>query len=289
MSHGTNALHPKPMPARAGIGLRAQHHIDVLETLPDVGWLEVHTENYFADGGPQREFLERIRAEYPVSLHGVGLSIGSTDPLSSGHLTQLRRTIARYEPALVSEHLSWSSVDGRFTNDLLPLPYTEEALRHMIARVAAVQDAIGRQILVENISSYVKFKCSELTEWEFLAALAFESGCGILLDINNIYVSAQNHGFNAYDYIAAIPRQSVAEIHLAGHSTRRFGERTLLIDTHSTPVAPGVWALYHTAIDRFGAVPTLIEWDVDIPPLATLVAEAHQADSIMEMPHAVAA
>jgi hypothetical protein len=289
MQTGTNAANPKPMPARAGIGLRAQHHVDVLETLPDVGWLEVHSENYFADGGSQPDCLERIRADYPLSLHGVGLSLGSTDPLSAEHLIQLRRAIARFEPSLVSEHLSWSSVGGRFTNDLLPIPYTEESLRHMIARVSAVQDALGRQILVENISSYLKFACTELTEWEFLAALVFESGCGILLDINNIYVSAQNLGFDARDYLAAMPRKAVAEIHLAGHSVRRIGERALLIDTHSAPVSADVWALYEAAIERFGAVPTLIEWDADIPPLATLVAEAHRADCIMESPHAVAA
>jgi uncharacterized protein (UPF0276 family) len=277
------------MPATAGIGLRAQHHIDVLETLPEVGWLEVHSENYFADGGPQREWLEQVRAHYPLSLHGVGLSLGSTDPLSMTHLRQLRRAIDRFAPALVSEHLAWSSVGDRFANDLLPMPYTDEALRHVAARVAETQDALGRQILIENVSSYVSFRCSELTEWEFLAALAFESSCGILLDINNVYVSSQNHGFDPLDYLAGIPPQCVGELHLAGHSVRMHGDRRILVDTHSASVCADVWDLYAHAIARLGPKPTLIEWDLDLPPLATLVAEAHTADHFLETPDAIAA
>jgi uncharacterized protein len=277
------------MPVCAGIGLRAQHHIDVLESLPNVGWFEAHAENYFAAGGSQREYLERIRAHYPLSLHGVGLSLGSTDPLDREHLSQLALAVRRYEPALVSEHLCWSSVGGRFTNDLLPLPYTEEALHHMTARVAAAQDALGRQILIENVSSYLTFKSSEMTEWEFLAALAAESGCGVLLDVNNIFVSANNHDFDALDYLAGIPCRYVREIHLAGHSRRDCGDRSLLIDTHNAPVCAAVWGLYAAAIARFGPTPTLIEWDADIPPLEILVDEAHRADTFLGGQHAIAA
>jgi uncharacterized protein len=281
--------HPGPVPAQAGIGLRAQHHVDILETLPNVGWLEAHSENYFAAGGPPREYLERIRAHYPLSLHGVGLSLGSTDPLDREHLAQVALAVRRYEPALVSEHLSWSSVCGRFTNDLLPLPYTEEALRHLIDRVASVQDALGREILIENVSSYLTFRSSEMTEWEFLAALADESHCGVLLDVNNIYVSANNHGFDAHDYLAGIPRRAVREIHLAGHSRRNYGDRCLLIDTHNARVCADVWDLYDAAIERFGPTPTLIEWDADIPALEVLVEEAYRADAHLGVQHAVAA
>src|SRR5882672_10606881 len=181
--------------ARAGIGLRAQHHLKVLSDAPVVGRFAAHTENYFADGGAHVEALGRIRANYPLSLHGVGLSLGSTDPLDTLHLERIRRAVNRFEPALLSEHLSWSSAGGRFANDLLPLPYTEEALRHMVTRVLDVQDVLDRQILIENVSSYLQFTCSRMSEWDFLTALADESGCGILLDVNNVYVSARNHGF----------------------------------------------------------------------------------------------
>jgi uncharacterized protein (UPF0276 family) len=277
------------MPASAGIGLRAQHHADVLDTRPPVGWFEAHSENYFADGGAHLQFLERIRAHYPLSLHGVGLSLGSTDPLDREHLRRLARLIDRVAPTLVSEHLSWSSVGGRFANDLLPLPYTEEALRHVSARIAQVQDLLGRRILIENVSSYLEFACSRIREWDFLAAVAAESGCGILLDLNNIYVSARNHGFDAGRYLDAMPRAAVEELHLAGHTPVIQGGRELLIDTHGTPVCADVWDLYRAALARFGAVPTLIEWDTDLPPLATLVAEARQADTIREALYADAA
>ncbi len=265
-------------PLRAGIGLRAQHHADILRCEPEVGWFEAHTENYFVAGGAQRECLARIRALYPVSLHGVGMSIGSTDPLSRPHLLKVRRLIHEIEPMLVSEHLSWSSVGHRFTNDLLPLPYTEEALRHMIDRVAAVQDFLGRQILIENVSSYLQFTASIIPEWEFLGRLALESGCGILLDVNNVYVSAQNHGFDADEYLRSLPQSAVMEIHLAGHSTRTIGHRRILVDTHDRRVCGPVWELYRSVAHRFSGAPTLIEWDADIPPLDVLVAEAHHAD-----------
>jgi uncharacterized protein (UPF0276 family) len=277
------------VPARAGIGLRAEHHAAVLEELPAVGWLEVHSENHFAPAGAAHRALDRIREHYPISLHGVGLSLGSTDAMDREHLAQLRLAIERYQPALVSEHLCWGSVGGRHTNDLLPLPYTEEALRHLVSRVREAQDALGHQLLIENVSSYLAFCDSALTEWVFLAALAGESGCGILLDVNNIYVSAFNHGFDAREYITALPAAAVQEIHLAGHSSRNLDGHDLLIDTHDTRVAPGVWALYEAAVARFGRVPTLIEWDTDLPALEVLVAEAHQADRLAGEALAVAA
>jgi uncharacterized protein (UPF0276 family) len=275
----TSVTNPRPVPARAGIGLRAEHHAAVLEGLPAVGWLEAHSENHFAAAGAAHGALDRIREHYPISLHGVGLSLGSTDPLDREHLALLRLAIERYQPALVSEHLSWGSVGGRHTNDLLPLPYTEEALRHLVSRVCEAQDALGRLLLMENVSSYLRFRDSGLTEWDFLAALARESGCGILLDVNNIYVSAFNHGFDAHQYLAAMPAEAIQEIHLAGHSSRNLDGHELLIDTHDARVAPGVWALYEAAIARFGRVPTLIEWDTDLPALEVLVAEAHLADA----------
>jgi len=285
----THALSPEPIPVRAGIGLRAQHQRAILEQRPTVGWLEAHSENYFAAGGSQPAFLERLRAEYPLSLHGVGLSLGSTDPLDRAHLSELARIVRRFEPALVSEHLSWGHVLGTHFNDLLPLPYTEEALRHVVARVREVQDRLGRQILIENVSSYLEFTCSALREWEFLAALAFESGCGLLLDVNNIHVSAHNHGFDARAFLAGVPVKAVQEIHLAGHARNDCDGREILIDTHGTHVSAEVWALYADAVRRFGNVPTLIEWDTDIPTLDVLVAEAHKADAVREQARALAA
>jgi uncharacterized protein len=278
-----------PIPARAGIGLRAPHHRAILEQRPAIGWVEAHSENYFAAGGAQPECLERIRADYPLSLHGVGLSLGSVDPLDRDHLANLKRIVARFEPDLVSEHLSWGSIHGTHFNDLLPLPYTEEALRHVTARVREVQEFLGRRILIENVSSYLEYDCSSMREWEFLAALAAASGCGLLLDVNNIHVSAYNHGFDAREFLAAIPVPAVQEIHLAGHARSDCGARDILIDTHGTHVSDEVWALYTDAVRRFGNVPTLIEWDTDLPALEVLVAEARKADAIREQVHAVAA
>jgi uncharacterized protein len=278
-----------PMPAKAGIGLRAQHHLTVLSDSPAAGWFEAHTENYFADGGAHVEALWRIRANYALSLHGVGLSIGSADPLDPLHLERVRRAVHRFEPALVSEHLSWSSIGGRFANDLLPLPYTDEALRHVSARIAQVQNFLGRRILIENVSSYLQFECSRMPEWEFVAGVAAESGCGILLDLNNIYVAARNFGFEAQRYLDAIDPGAVQEIHLAGHSATLFEGRELLIDTHGTPVCDAVWNLYRAALRRFGDVPTLIEWDTDIPALEVLMAEAAKADALRAEAHALAA
>jgi hypothetical protein len=279
----------RPIPVNAGIGLRAEHHQAVVDTRPAVGWLEAHSENYFAEGGSQPDFLAQVREHYPLSLHGVGLSLGSTDALDRVHLAHLKRIVDRFQPSLVSEHVSWGSVCGSHFNDLLPMPYTGEALMHIARRVRDVQDFLGRQILLENVSSYLEFTVSEMTEWQFVSGLASESGSGILLDVNNIYVASRNHGFDAYDYVNQIPRLAVAEIHLAGHSRNSFGGRDILIDTHSTHVCAAVWDLYEFAVRRFGAVPTLVEWDTELPALEVLVAEAHLADQRRELAHARAA
>ena len=264
----------------AGIGLRAEHYAEFTATRPAVGFIEAHSENYFGRGGRPLQVLDQARRDYPLSLHGVGLSIGSIDPLSTDHLTRLRALIERFEPAVVSDHLCWSSAGGVYANDLLPLPYTEEALAHVVSRVQRVQETLGRRILLENVSSYVEYDDSAMPEWTFVAEVAARSGCGILLDVNNIYVSAHNHGFDARHYLDAIAPAAVGEIHLAGFTTRRFDEGDILIDTHSAPVADAVWALYRRALQRFGPTPTLIEWDTDLPTLATLVAEAHHADRV---------
>jgi len=273
------------VPAGAGIGLRAAHVRDVLSMRPRTPWFEVHSENYFADGGPALAALARIRADYPVSLHGVGLSLGSTDPLDGAHLAKLQRLIARVEPSLVSEHLCWSSVDGRHFNDLLPLPYTREALDHVCARVSRVQDVLGRELLVENVSSYLAFADATMPEWEFVAALAHRTGCRLLLDVNNVYVNAVNHGFDPDAYVAALPAAAVAEIHLAGFETTAAG----LVDTHGAPVAQDVWDLYARTLARLGPRPTLIEWDTAIPAFAVLEAEAATAQRHLEACDACAA
>ncbi len=275
-------LHPanrggQPIPARAGIGLRSPHYRDVLETRPAVGWLEVHSENFFCDGGQPLYTLEQARACYPLSLHGVGLSLGSTDDLNREHLGKLKKLADRFEPGLISEHLCWCSAAGRYLNDLLPLPYTEEALAVVSSNLCRAQDYLGRPILIENVSSYLRFSHSTIPEWEFVAEAAARSGCGILLDVNNIHVNAVNHGFDARRYLEAIPVEAVGEMHLAGFDSN--GD--CLIDTHGKPVADAVWALYRLAVQRFGRVPTLIEWDTDIPPLAVLLEEACKADAIL--------
>jgi uncharacterized protein (UPF0276 family) len=273
----------------AGIGLRAPHYRDVLVERPDVTWFEVHSENYFGAGGLPLAVLDRVRGDYPVSLHGVGLSLGSTDPLDARHLSQLKALVERVEPCAVSDHLSWSSAEGQFLNDLLPLPYTEESLAHLCTRVDAVQNALRRPILVENPSTYLEFAASTVSEAEFLGELALRTGCRVLLDVNNVYVSATNHGFDAARYIDAIPAQAVSEIHLAGFTRRETDAGVVLIDTHSRPVDDAVWALYAYALGRLGPVPTLVEWDADLPPLATLVAEATSAARLLEGCHARAA
>ena len=266
-----------PAPAyRSGIGLRTPHFRAVQSMKPDVGFFEIHSENYFGAGGQPLSMLERVRGDYPVSLHGVGLSLGGAEPLSQAHLDKLKALVDRIEPALVSEHLAWVGIGGVFLNDLLPLPYTEEALSVTAAHVSQVQDRLGRRILVENPSSYLTFRHSTMSEPEFLGALVAKTGCGLLLDVNNIYVSAQNQRFDAAAYIAAIPASVVGEYHIAGHTDT--GD--LLIDTHDHPVSDPVWALYRAAVRIIGDRPTLIERDSNIPPLAELVAEAAQADRL---------
>jgi len=261
----------------AGIGLRARHYREFLEGQPEAGWLEVHSENYFGDGGYDRHVLRELRARYPVSLHGVGLALGSVEDDGGRHLDKLQTLARDIEPAFVSEHLCWGRALGRHYNDLLPLPYTEEALELMTARVTRVQDALRRQILIENISSYVSFRASAIPEGEFIAELARKSGCGVLLDVNNLYVNQLNHGTDALTVMRAIPREIVLEIHLAGY----FSGPHCVIDTHGDRVSGPVWNLYDAALERFGAVPTLVEWDTDIPALDVLLGEARRAAAAM--------
>jgi hypothetical protein len=238
--------------------------------------LEVISENFMVKGGNPRRVLRQVREHYPVVLHGVSLSLGSVDPLSQSYLDELAALAAEVQPAWISDHLCWSSIGGHTGHDLWPLPFTEEALAHVAERVLRVQDRLGRPILVENVSSYVQFATSSLTEWEFLAALAAWSGCGLLLDVNNVFVSAHNHGFRAEAFLAGLPRDRIGQIHLAGHRD----EGTHLLDTHDHPVCDPVWELYRKAVERFGATPTLIERDDDIPPLEEVVAESHRAARI---------
>ena len=261
----------------AGIGLRPPHYRAILDAMPDVSFLEVHSENFFGDGGQPLKYLTKFREDYAISTHGVGLSLGSTDPLSLEHLKKLKRLVDLIEPALVSEHLCWVGVNGRFLNDLLPLPYTTESLDHVVARVNEVQDFLKRPILVENVSSYLEFVDSTIPEWEFVREVAHRAGCQILLDVNNIYVNAVNHDFDALTYLDSIAPGSVGEIHLAGFQDT--GD--ILIDTHGAAVSDEVWKLYRYAIARFGNVPTLIEWDTDIPALPVLLDEAQKANQIL--------
>lgn len=259
-----------------GLGLRVEHYDAVLVDRPAVDWFEVLTENYLVPGGKPLDYLTRIREHYPVVMHGVSLSIGSTAPLDYEYLRQVKALARRVEPAWVSDHLCWTGVAGRNTHDLLPLPYTEEALEHVAARVRTVQDFLERRILLENVSSYVSFRDSPLTEWQFLAGIAARADCLILLDVNNIYVSAVNHEFDPLEYLNAIPRERVQQIHLAGHEDHG----SYLVDTHDHPVRDEVWELYAAALRRCGAVSTMIERDDHIPPLGELCAELDQARAL---------
>jgi uncharacterized protein (UPF0276 family) len=252
-----------------GLGLRTPHYEAMLNEPHDIDWLEVITENYLVPGGKPLDYLERIRERFPLVMHGVSLSIGSTDPIDFKYLADVRALAARIEPHWISDHLCWTGVEGRNLHDLLPLPYTEEALASVVARVGEVQDALGRQILLENVSSYLTYQASEMNEWEFLREVAQRADCAILLDINNIYVSSVNHGFDPLTYLHAIPKSRVRQFHLAGHSD--LGGH--LIDTHDHPIVEAVWNLYGAAVAHFGAVPTMIERDDNIPELGELVAE----------------
>jgi len=241
-------------------------------------WFEAISENFMDTGGRPLRILEAVRAHYPVALHGVSLSIGSTDPLDQRYLERLKALADRIDPAIVSDHLCWTGVDGEHLHDLLPLPFTEEAVAHVAGRVQQVQDALGRRILLENVSTYVTYRHSTMPEWEFLTRVAQRAGCGILLDLNNVYVNAMNHQFDAADYLTHIPGELIGQFHLAGH-TDRGG---FLFDTHSRPVIEQVWALYRSALERWGPVTTLIEWDEDIPPFARLAEEARKARAIYD-------
>lgn len=271
-----------PIPAAAGIGLKAQHYREILETDPPLGWFEVHPENYMGAGGPPHHYLTRIRERYPLSLHGVGLSLGSAGGLDPDHLRRLKTLVDRYEPGLVSEHLSWSVFDGAYLNDLLPLPLTEEALTHVAAHVDEMQTALGRRVLVENPSAYVRVRNDTMSEPEFLTELARRTGCGLLLDINNVYVSARNHGFDTGAYLDAIDPALVGEMHLAGHAVERIDGHELRIDDHGSEVCDAVWTLYASFIAYAGAKPTLIEWDTDVPELGTLLREAARAQTVLD-------
>jgi len=272
-----------------GVGLRTTHFPRVLDRTARVDWFEAISENFMIDGGRPLAVLERARTSGPVVLHGVSLSLGSTDPLNDRYLQALRALVDRVAPAWVSDHLCWGSVGGRYAHDLLPLPYTEEALRHIVTRLKMVQDRLGRQILIENVSSYLTFAHSAMPEWEFLSAVSEQADCGILLDVNNVYVSAVNHGFDAERYITSMPADRVGQIHLAGHSDKG----THLLDTHDGHVVPAVWDLYRLAVRRCGPVSTLIEWDDRIPEWAVLCAEAERARTVeaetLEEAHAATA
>jgi uncharacterized protein (UPF0276 family) len=261
-----------------GLGLRTPHYEAVLNEPHAIDWLEVITENYLVPGGKPLAYLERIRERFPLVMHGVSLSIGSTDPIDVDYLAGVRALAARIEPHWISDHLCWTGIEGRNLHDLLPLPYTEEALALVVARVGQIQDALGRQILLENVSSYLTFHESEMSEWEFLGEVAERADCAILLDINNIYVSSVNHGFNPSTYLQAMPTDRVRQLHLAGHSD--LGGH--LIDTHDHPIVEPVWNLYCAAIAQFGAVPTMIERDDNIPPLGELVAELQIARDLAD-------
>ncbi|HLA79767.1 MAG TPA: DUF692 domain-containing protein [Vicinamibacteria bacterium] len=267
-----------------GVGLRREHYQTVLAERPDVPWFEVISENFMVDGGRPRHVLESVRRDYPVALHGVSLSLGSAEPPDAAHLRRLRQLVDWVEPAIVSDHLCWTRLGGHNSHDLLPLPFTEGAIRVAAANVGRVQDALGRRILVENVSSYVRFRESEMEEWEFVAAVAERADCDLLLDVNNVYVNARNHGFDPKRYLAGIPIERVRQIHLAGHEDH--GE--VVIDTHDHPICDAVWDLYRVAIARFGSVPTLIERDANVPALPVLLAEAQAADRILEEPRAAA-
>jgi hypothetical protein len=267
-------------PAGTGIGLRSPHVAEVVATRPAVAWMEVHAENYMG-GGPAIRTLERLRRDYPLSIHGVGLSLGTADGLDAAHLERFATLVDRVQPAFVSEHLSWSTAGGVYLNHLLPLPYTEETLAVVCANVGRVQDRLRRRLLVENPSSYLRFEDSSLAEADFLNTLARRSGCGLLCDVNNVYVSSRNLGDDPAAYLDRVDPAAVGEIHLAGHAVNDADGQPILIDDHGAPVADEVWQLYARALALFGPVPTLVEWDTDIPPLAVLLDEAATASALL--------
>jgi len=264
-----------------GIGLRAPHVAEVLASRPATGFFEVHTENHLG-GGPLVAALERVRRDTPVALHGVGLSLAGSDPLDRRHLSRIKGLVDRIQPVLVSEHLAWSAVGGAYLNHLLPLPYDRTRLDETSRRIEQVQETLGRTILIENPARYLRFHRSPIPEPAFLAELGRRTGCGILLDVNNVYVSSRNFDEDPHEYLAAVPAAAVGEIHLAGHATNEADGRTILIDDHGSRVAEPVWNLYRMALDRFGEVPTLIEWDTNLPELAVLLDEAVRAEHLVQ-------
>ena len=271
-----------PIPPRAGLTLKPRHYADILDGLPQVGFFEVHAENYMGQGGAPHYYLDRIREHYPLSVHGVGLSIGGAGPLDKEHLARLRRVVERHEPGLFSEHLAWSTHDSVFLNDLLPVPYNAETLSRVCEHINEVQDTLGRRMLLENPSTYVEFEATTMAEVDFLAEIVRRTGCGLLLDVNNVHVSATNHGYDAAAYLDAFPAEHVGEIHLAGFAEDRDDEAArLLIDAHGSSVAETVWGLFEHALSRTGPVPTLIEWDNDVPDFPVLLAEAGKADGAL--------
>lgn len=276
-------LTSKNIPARGGIGLKGEHYRSIIDTKPDLGFFEIHAENYMGGGGLPHAALTAIRESYPLSLHGVGLSIGGSKPLDRAHLARLKALNERYEPGLFSEHLAWSTHDVGYLSDLLPLPYNTETLSLVCAHIDETQSFVGRQMLLENPSSYLTFVESTLSEADFISEIVKRTGCGLLLDINNVYISAHNIRISAHDYLTAYPLKHVQEIHLAGHtmSTDAAGE-PVIIDDHASPVVEGVWDLFGYAISRTGPLPTLIERDDNVPPLQELVDEAHFANTIMQ-------
>ena len=280
-------MNPISQPA-TGIGWRAPHYRALLRSRPALDFLEVHSENFFASGGQTLDFLERAQRLYPISLHGVGLSLGSADPLDDAHMNKLRSLIARTQPMFVSEHLCWGSIAGRHLNELLPLPYTEEALDHICVRIDEVQDRLGRTILLENVSSYVRFRHSTIAEPEFIAQVCQRTGCDLLLDVNNVYVNSVNHEFDPLAFIDSLPAEACKEIHLAGYDPYEEDD-TCLIDTHGRHVQSPVWELFRHTVRRLGPRPTLIEWDIAIPELPVLLNEAAMAASILNDEQAAAA
>ena len=282
-SHGPASRRAStPIPAAAGIGLKPQHYLEILDSRPALGWFEVHAENYMGAGGPPHRYLTAIREHYPLSLHGVGLSLGSTGPLDRAHALRLKALVARYEPGLVSEHLAWTRHGQTHFNDLLPVPLTQEALDVMVAHVDETQEILGRSILIENPSVYVDIEGAEMSEPEFLVALAYRSGCGLLIDVNNVHVSCSNRGDDAEAWLDAIPGHLVGEVHLAGHATEMVDGTPLLIDDHGSPVVTDVFDLYRNFIENIDARPTLIEWDTDVPALDVLLAEAGRAQHCLD-------
>ncbi|MBI1300827.1 MAG: DUF692 family protein [Alphaproteobacteria bacterium] len=285
MSKNFQAYAPNPsggIPADPmGIGLRGPHYREILEKPPKLGWLEVHPENYFG-GGIHRHTLSKIRENFPLSMHAVGLSLGSVQPVSEDHLKHFKELIDIFDPFLVSDHVSWSASGNAHMNDLLPLPYTQETLQRLSENIDQTQTYFGRTMIVENPSTYIAFKDNEMEEVDFMNKLCEKTGCGMLLDINNIYVQSRNHGLDPYDYIDKVDVKHVGEMHLAGHVEKKAGDGVIVVDSHNQPVRDEVWVLFEYAVEKIGVRPTLIEWDQDFPPLSTLIKEAEHARSIIQ-------